>query len=284
MYRICFVVYLSEFRVSRNGGKPQESRERRADAPRSPGRAAMPPPAGVRPASMPGERPASAGWCQRAERNRLAHHPGTHPPPTTHHPAPGTRHPGTPAIHRFAAHCGYGPRRAFHPGVCWRRFHRGADAPRSPGRAAMPPSAGVGAASAARRTASVSWLVSACRAQPTCPPPRHPPPGTPAIQRFAGHHGLRAHCGYEPRRAFHPGVCWRRFHRGADAPRSPGRAAMPPSAGVGAASAARRTASVSWLVSACRAQLTCPPPRHPPPGTPAIQRFAGHHGLRAHCG
>jgi len=42
------------------------------------------------------------------------------------------------------------------------------------------------------------------------------------------------------------------------------------------ASAARRTASVSWLVSPCRARLTRPAPPQPP----AIQRFAGYRSHR----
>jgi hypothetical protein len=73
--------------------------------------------------------------------------------------------------------------------------------------------------SAARRTASVSWLVSPCRAQPTRPAPPQPP----AIQRFAGYrshrpagHSTRGCAGGAYTEGLTPHV------RLVDAPRTPG--------------------------------------------------------------
>jgi hypothetical protein len=88
---------------------------------------------------QPGERPASAGWCHRAERNRLARHPAT---------------PGNSTV------CGLPQppaRRAFHPGVCRWRLHRGADAPRSPGYAATPPPGVRSRQQPGERPASAGW-------------------------------------------------------------------------------------------------------------------------------
>jgi hypothetical protein len=166
------------------------------------------------------------------------------------------------------------------PGICWRRFHRGTDVPRSPGCRPLQPQARVkpeardqsvrptnnrrgqvvpvrelaGTGNArlwpGERPASAGWCNRAARErlantprEPRCSTffPRHNRrPAWGAMRGFAGGastEGLTSHVrlavaryNRRPRVGGDAGICWQRFHRGTDVPRSPGCRPLQPQA------------------------------------------------------